>query len=145
MSLDKILGIDKVNIGIIGSRRRDDQEDYLATRRAFVELLHDLQISSRDVTIVSGGCPKGGDRFAEMIAKEFRVPTIIHLPDRSMLPEEGKQRYHFAKMNYARNTLVANDSDYLIACVSEDRKGGTEDTIKKFLKRPMPKDRVVLV
>jgi len=31
----------------------------------------------------------------------------------------------------ARNTLIANNCDILIACVSPDRTGGTEDTIKK--------------
>jgi len=30
-----------------------------------------------------------------------------------------------------RNTLIAKDCTVLIACVAEDRTGGTEDTIKK--------------
>ena len=44
-------------------------------------------------------------------------------------------RWAYAEINYARNTLIARDADDLIAVVAEDRKGGTEDTIKKFLKK----------
>ena len=44
-------------------------------------------------------------------------------------------RWAYAEINYARNTLIARDADELIAVVAEDRKGGTEDTIKKFLKK----------
>ena len=35
---------------------------------------------------------------------------------------------------FVRNGDIAKDSDVLIACVAPDRTGGTEDTIKKFLK-----------
>jgi len=41
------------------------------------------------------------------------------------------------------NTYIARDSDILIACVSKDRKGGTEDTIKKYLK--LGKNKLYLV
>ena len=34
---------------------------------------------------------------------------------------------------FVRNGDIANNSDVLIACVAKDRKGGTEDTIGKFL------------
>ena len=30
---------------------------------------------------------------------------------------------------------IAEKSDVLVACVTKDRTGGTEDTIKKFLKK----------
>lgn len=35
------------------------------------------------------------------------------------------------------------EADVLIACVAEDRKGGTEDTIKKFQK--LGKTQLILV
>lgn len=119
-------------IGIIGTRRRNEEEDYLLLEAAF------LLIHNEGDTIVSGGCPKGGDAFAERLAKKYSIPIKIHYPDKSSL--DGKlmkvnPRAAYAKINYARNTLIANDSDILIAVVSSDRKGGTEDTIKKFLKR----------
>ena len=35
---------------------------------------------------------------------------------------------------FIRNGHIAEAADHLIACVAEDRTGGTEDTIKKFMK-----------
>lgn len=103
-------------IGIIGSRRRDSEADY----RKFVKVF-DKIYKPGDV-LVSGGCPKGGDRFAERIAKERGLSITIHFPDWSL----GK----FAGLT--RNTTIAKDSDILIAVVANDRTGGTEDTIKKI-------------
>ena len=40
----------------------------------------------------------------------------------------------YVKANFDRNTLIAKDSDVLIACVNLQKDGGTEDTIKKYLK-----------
>jgi hypothetical protein len=37
----------------------------------------------------------------------------------------------------------ARDADVLIACAAPDRKGGTEDTIRKYLK--LGKTRLILV
>lgn len=126
-------------IGIIGSRRRDDREDKLAIWNEFKKWYEKGDI------IVSGGCPKGGDRFAEEFAvilglTEENGRLIIHRP--KPIPK-GSSKYDYMKAFYERNTLVAKDADVLIACVSPDRKGGTEDTIKKFLK--FGKDPIFLV
>lgn len=115
-------------IGIVGSRRRDSEEDLETCRRIL------LEIYKEGDTLVSGGCPKGGDRFAEIFAKEYNIPIKIHYPDKSKLdPEKLKKniKWAYAEINFARNTLIAQDSDVLIAVVASDRKGGTEDTIKK--------------
>jgi hypothetical protein len=106
-------------IGIIGSRRRDTTEDFEATYRAFTKIYR------KGDTIVSGGCPKGGDRFAEVIAMKENVPIRLHRAD-----WKGLGR----KAGFARNGLIARDATVLIACVSADRTGGTEDTIRKFQK-----------
>jgi hypothetical protein len=60
---------------------------------------------------------------------------IIFLPDKSKLDTvllEKAPRAAYAKINYARNTQIAEKVSVLIACVASDRKGGTEDTIRKF-------------
>jgi hypothetical protein len=106
-------------IGIIGTRRRDRGKDLKAVREKFFEIYEEGD------WIVSGGCPQGGDRFAERIAKEEGIPIIIFYPN---------WKKHKKAAGIMRNTDIALESDVLIACVHEDRKGGTEDTIKKYLR-----------
>jgi hypothetical protein len=103
-------------IGIIGSRRRDCENAYNACYRAF------LNIYKEGDEIVSGGCPKGGDRFAEIIAKKLGIPIKIYYPNWN---EHGKAA------GFVRNTDIANESNVILAVVAEDRTGGTEDTINK--------------
>ena len=45
---------------------------------------------------------------------------------------------------FARNPFISDHSDYLIACVTKDRTGGTEDTVKLFLK-DNDEERLILV
>ena len=119
---------------IIGSRRRDSQEDLEQVWNEFRKWYEDGDI------IVSGGCPKGGDRFAEVIASKLGLTEdngqlIIHLPKK---PPRNSPRYEWAKCMYERNTVVAREADpstIVIACVSPDRQGGTEDTIRKIQRR----------
>ena len=107
-------------IGIIGSRRRDSQEDFELVKVAF------LRVFEPGDTICSGLCPKGGDRFAVILAKEYD-------PNPLWFPAEWDTYGRSA--GFKRNADIAWESDVLIACVAEDRKGGTEDTIKKFLRK----------
>lgn len=111
-------------IGIVGSRRRDTFDDYWACRKAF-----DLIYKPGD-KIVSGGCEKGGDRFAELIAKELGITAIIHYAGK-----KHKNKAEFCRAAFGRNTLIAIDCTILIAVVAIDRTGGTEDTVKKVLAR----------
>ncbi len=119
-------------IGIVGSRRRDSEDDYEKCVAAF------FNVYRPGDKIVSGGCPQGGDRFAEIIAAGVGCEITIHYPDNErldvMLMDAGKFRQAYAIINFARNTLIAQDCTVLIAVVAEDRKGGTEDTVKKALK-----------
>jgi len=117
-------------IGIVGSRRRDGQEAYEAIYNEFKKWY------DTGDKICSGGCPKGGDRFAELIAKKMNLTEengglIIHRP--KPVPQ-GSPRWAYAKVNFERNTIVAKDSDVIIATVAPNRKGGTEDTLKKWSK-----------
>ena len=118
-----------VKIGIIETRKRDGAKDYAAILEAFTNLITKLKYPHEEITIVSGGCPKGADRFAEAIANDFNITTTIHYPDKSKL--EAKTKWAYTKICYERNTLMAQDSDILIACVSPTRKGGTDDTINQ--------------
>ena len=110
-------------IGIVGSRRRNTQSDFNKVKQTLELVMEDFDLTVDDTMLCSGGCPKGADRFAEEIAKEYGMAILIHYP---------RWRSHGKIAGLLRNTEIANDSDILIACVAGDRKGGTEDTIKKF-------------
>lgn len=119
-------------LGVVGSRRRDTPADKELIRQAILKF-------DRPV-LVSGGCKRGADAFAEELAAELGLEIIVFLPDLYGV----KTRFDYAARCYARNTLIADESDRLIACVAPDRKGGTEDTIKKFRKYN-PSDRLILL
>jgi len=113
-------------IAIIGTRKRNIITDFHAVREAF------LDVYEEGDWIVSGHCPKGGDAFAERIAFEKGIPILLFPPKRF-------RREEF----FARNTLVAEAADMIIACLINPQdtlegiykrtSGGTEDTIRKFL------------
>lgn len=112
-------------IGIIGTRKRNIRTDYQLVHNAFFEIYEEGD------WIVSGHCPVGGDAFAEKIAFDYGIPILLFPPKKKT-----------AKEFFARNTLVALNSDVLIAClvspyesledVLKRPSGGSEDTIKKF-------------
>lgn len=110
-------------IGIVGSRRR-------ATANDMVKLLAALDLNfpsgKGPYQIVSGGCPKGADGFAESIARTRGWTIIIHHAD--WRGPSGKAA------GFVRNGKIAEDCDVLIALVASDRTGGTEDTIRKATK-----------
>ncbi len=119
----------KKNIGIIGTRKRDSTVGFKLVLEAFD------RVYDEGDWIVSGGCPKGGDRFAETIAKDRGIPIIIFYPD---------WETHGRAAAFIRNDSIACHSDILIACVARNRKGGTEDTLKKHMKY-YPKARRIIV
>lgn len=104
-------------IGIAGSRKRNLESDYRKVREAFYKVFKEGD------RICSGGCPKGGDRFADMIARSTGIPILIFYPGWDT---------HTISAGFRRNAFIARESDVLIACVVKSRTGGTEDTIKKW-------------
>ncbi len=127
-----------MTIGIIGTRQRDTDADLRLAVAAF------KRVFRRGDDLVSGGCSKGGDRFAEEIACDwidgkanyaYDIPIRIHYPDKSKLDEALPFRAAYREIAYARNLLIARDADVLIAVVAPDRRGGTEHTIQAFCKK----------
>lgn len=106
-------------IGIVGSRRRSSYQDFKLVNDKFFDLYEDGD------WICSGGCPTGGDEFA------IRIHKLCSIPYLEFPANWGK---YGKSAGYKRNTDIARFSDILIACVSEDRKGGTEHTISEFIK-----------
>ena len=114
-------------IGIIGTRRRDTPIVQKLIEEKFWEIYEEGD------WIISGGCKQGGDRFAEAIAKANGIPILTIYPN--------YKRYKMGAP-IVRNEPVARECDIIIACVvrPEDhiknvlarKKGGTEDTLRKF-------------
>ena len=138
-------------VGIIGYKKRDGDEDTVKLLEAL--LAHDLIDNAQ---FVSGGCPSGGDRMAEQIAKECDIPITIHYPDK----DDITSRWDAISRYMDRNTLISNDSDVLVAVIdkkyegSDDAdtlqnimnstRGGTNDTIRKFSKK-FPTKEIIFV
>jgi len=142
-----------IKIGIIGSRRRNSQEDLRALEKVFNKLLatelgvyfgdiDDLGSSLKDVTIVTGDCDTGGDFFAKYLASIYRCKLDVK---RIRDPDTGEEmdfKYHrwfnyktICDIFYKRDEEIAKENlKYLLALVAPSRKGGTEKTIKYFKK-----------
>ena len=126
-------------IAIVGTRRRDTP----AARKVIEEVF--WKIYEEGDWIVSGGCGKGGDKFAEQIAKAEGIPILTIYPAYKKFKQGAPT---------VRNGPVAENSDVVIACVirPEDgiaevlkrKKGGTEDMLKKFVKAH-PEGKIYLV
>jgi len=102
-------------IAIVGSRRRKDKE-------TVEKLVNKLP---KDSVVISGGC-KGVDTWAIDIARKRGLKTIVHLP--TLIP--GKTYIEYVNAYYTRTRLIAEEADIVYAFVSDNRKGGTENTIK---------------
>lgn len=86
----------------------------------------------RTVIVVSGGCPRGADRFAEQAAHVLGLEMLIH-PVVKLGDAPVAHKGDFRRRAFERNGLIARDSDVLFALVSPCRTGGTEDTVSKAL------------
>lgn len=128
-----------MKIGIIGSRRRNTEQDLHKVTEEFLKLKSEIK---EDVSIISGGASKGGDRFAEIIACLYKIPINIYYAEWEKYRDPEGMKINPA--GFIRNINIARESDILIACVHESRTGGTEDTIKKF-KKFHPEGKIILV
>jgi hypothetical protein len=108
-------------IGIVGSRRRDSQDDFKTCWNAFLTIYEDGD------RIVSGGCKSGGDSFAEIIAGKFGLSEL----NGGLIIHRADWKRYGKRAGFIRNTDIAMDADVVIAIVASDRTGGTEDTIRK--------------
>jgi len=105
-------------IGIIGSRTRATDDDLALLLKRFKEIYQDGD------WICSGGCPTGGDKFADKIARNTGIPILTFYAAWDVY---GKAA------GFHRNTFIAKNSNVLISLKNKEGSGGAEDTCKKFL------------
>lgn len=135
-----------VRIGVVGSRRRNSEEDKKAVFQAIMDVIDEYTAVWEDdiqFELVSGGCQVynretkkyegcGADYFAELFAREVGIPIMIYYPRKNEMDPTRNKFWEYGRVCKERNTLIAERSHELIAAVSDDRKGGTEDTVTKF-------------
>lgn len=117
-----------MKIGIVGSRERNGKEDQEMVFKIVKDAID--KYGHRSVHLVSGGCPEGADRFAEMAADYFGLSITVHYPIKQP-PAKNKQEA--VQRFFGRNLIIARDSNIVYALVRADRQGGTENTIKHCL------------
>lgn len=119
--------VDVLRVGIVGSRKRHSLKD----RKLVFDIVDRLiEINKRrEVIIISGACRLGADEFAAQAARAYKI-KLIEFPVPN-IRYESKRDYAVAA--FSRNKTIAENSDCCFALVSDDRVGGTENTIKHFL------------
>ncbi len=116
-------------VGVVGSRNRNTPED----KQLIKDTLERQTLKGAKIRLVSGGCRKGADRFAEELAKELGLPILIFYPDVHTFCE----KWEYAAACYARNIDIANWCDVLLATWDKVSKG-TKHTIDKVEKQDKP-------
>lgn len=124
-----------MNIAIIGSRHYENT-------RKIQSLLTDLKNKfGEDLTIISGGCLQGADKYVKKYSVAFGINykeyNPAHTPKNlySAMSEHyyGKP-YHVSQFHH-RNNLIAKNCDYMIALIPVNEKAnGSLSAIKSAQK-----------
>lgn len=118
-----------VNIGIIGSRSRDSENDLIKVEQIFCKLVAEIFGKGvnelyEEVCIISGGADEGADRFAPILSKKYSFPITIYPPNMAL---------SYNKCFFFRNAIIAQKCDYLIACIDkESSTAGALSTLNRF-------------
>ena len=130
-----------MRVAIVGSRK-------YSNRRKIKEFIFKLiQKHGTDLTIVSGGCQDGADKYAKKYALELGAQYREYPPFHEVhnlycvLPEECYSKPYNVKYFFVRNKQIAQNSDVVIGFIPDgDNAKGTISTLryaKKFNKKTM--------
>ena len=129
-----------MNIGIVGSRKWTD-------KIKIKDFIFKLKNKHDDITIVSGGCRDGADKYAKKYALEFELqyeeyPPFHHSYNlHCVLPEQCYGKSYNVKHYFVRNKQIAENSDIVIGFITSGHvSNGTESTLKyakKFGKKTL--------
>jgi len=124
-----------MRIGIIGS---NGYQNFRKVKDTVFKLKHRFP---EDLTVVSGGCLDGADRFAKKYAIELGCKYIefnpAHTPKNlySALRENYYGKTYQPKNFFHRNKMLASYCDCIIAFIPKGEKSsGAEHTIKEAKK-----------
>lgn len=124
-----------MKIGIVGSRLYEN-------KRKIKETIFELKrMFGDELTIFSGGCTDGADKYAKKYALELGCKYVelnpSHTPKNlySYMRESWYGKEYSIKNFHTRNKILAKTIDRLIAFVPEgDAASGTASTVKYAMK-----------
>lgn len=105
-------------------------------RKQVYALVEKFKTNHPDLILVSGGCHEGADAYADEASRIYNVPIETYRPD---FAKPAKYR---AEPFFARNRVIVEKSDVIYAWISDDRTGGTENTLSHA--RDLKKDAFVV-
>jgi hypothetical protein len=116
----------KMIVGVVGSRRRNSDKDYEIIFSYGYALIRKARKANIELQFVSGGCPTGADFFIKRFCQHNDIVLVEHLPKKV---EKYSPYFERVQAFHARNKLIAEDANFILAMVAPDRTGGTENTI----------------
>ena len=125
-----------MKIGIIGSRKYENKRNI----KDFIFRIKEKY--GEEVTIVSGGCKQGADKYAKKYALDFGLQYEEYPPAHQphnlycSLPANRYGKQYSIKHFFVRNKIIASVSDMVVAFIPEGIKSnGSLDTIKQAKKQ----------
>ena len=122
--------VDGLKIAIVGSRKYTNKKKI----KDFIFNLREKY--GTDITIVSGGCKDGADKYAKKYALELDVRYEEYPPFHEVhnlycgLPEDRYGKPYNVKFYFARNKIIAGVSEVVVGFIPRGHKSnGTENTL----------------
>ena len=120
-----------MKIAIVGSRRYENRNKI----KKFIFRL--IEKYGKEVTVISGGCKDGADRYAKKYALELGLQYEEYPPFHDVhnlycpLPESRYGKPYSVKYYHARNKIIAGTSDYVVAFIQRGcETDGTMSTLR---------------
>ena len=114
-----------MKVGIVGSRTYED-------KRKIRDMVYKLKKKfGDDLTIVSGGCKDGADKYARKYALELGCKYVEFNPAHtqrtlySALRDAYYGKEYNVKYFFHRNKMLAGYVDYLVACMTTNSSGAS--------------------
>ena len=121
-----------MKIAIVGSRKYENKKKI----KDFVFELKN-KYGSENVTIVSGGCKQGADRYAKKYALELGLRYEEYPPFHEVhnlyctMPESRYGKPYSVRNYFARNKIIAGTVDFVVGFVPKNiTANGTMNTIE---------------
>ena len=119
-----------MKIAIVGSRRYEN-------KKKIKDFVFKLKNEYGEKTIiVSGGCKQGADRYAKKYALELGLQYEEYPPFHEVhnlyctMPASRYDKPYSVRNFFARNKIIANTSDYIVAFIPEGAEAnGSMNTI----------------